>query len=55
LAKLKEYQEQLQELEDEKNKSDREKRRDAVMDNIDNQSEAMEQYYDERLKNEQKL
>lgn len=55
LAKLKEYQEQLQELEDEKNKSDREKRREAVMDNIDNQSEATEQYYDERLKNEQKL
>ena len=55
LAKLKEYQEQLQELEDEQLQTERERRRDATMTNLDNQSETLDQYYVDRLANEQKL
>jgi TP901 family phage tail tape measure protein len=55
LAKLKEYQQQLADLEDEKLAADRDRRREAVTNNLDNQSEALDQYYEDRLSNEQAL
>lgn len=55
LTKLKEYQEQLQELEDEQLQTERDRRRDATMEGLDNQSEAIDQYYEDRLENEQAL
>lgn len=55
LSKLKEYQKQLQELEDEQRQTERDRRRDAVSETLDNQSEAIDQYYEDRLENEQAL
>ena len=55
LTKLKEYQEQLQQLEDEQLQTERDRRRDATMESFDNQSEAIDQYYEDRLENEQAL
>lgn len=55
LTKLKEYQEQLQQLEDEQLQTERDRRIDATMENLDNQSEAIDQYYKARLENEQAL
>ena len=55
LTKLKEYQEQLQDLEDEQRQTERDRRREATMEGLDNQSEAVDQYYEDRLENEQVL
>lgn len=55
LQKLKEYQQELADLEDEQRSTERERRRDSVMDAMDNQSEAVDQYYEDRLANEQAL
>lgn len=55
LSKLKEYQEQLQELEEEQLQTERDRRRDSLTESLDNQSEAIDQYYEERLSNEQAL
>lgn len=55
LKKLKEYQQELADLEDEQRSTERERRRETVMDAMDNQSEALDQYYEDRLTNEQAL
>jgi hypothetical protein len=55
LQKLKEYQQELADLEDEQRATERERRRENVMDSMDNQSEALDQYYEDRLANEQAL
>lgn len=55
LQKLKEYQEELNDLQKEQLSTERERRKDATLNNIDNQSEALNQYYEERLENEQNL
>lgn len=55
LTKLKEYQEQLKDLEDTQLQTERDRRRDAVSETLDNQSEAIDQYYEDRLENEQAL
>ena len=55
LSKLKDYQQQLADLEDEQRQTERDRRRDAVSETLDNQSEAIDQYYEERLANEQAL
>jgi hypothetical protein len=55
LALRKEYEEELRDLEKDQLQNERDRRRDATMTALDNSSESLTQYYDERLKNEQKL
>lgn len=55
LSKLKDYQQQLNDLEDEQRQTERDRRRDAIDETFDNQSEAIDQYYEDRLENEQAL
>lgn len=51
----KQYQEELAELEKEQLQTERDRRREATQETLDNIEEQMEQYYDERLANEQAL
>ena len=55
LEKLKEYQESLRELEEDHLQTERDRRRDATMESFDNQSESIDQYYEDRMDNEQQL
>jgi hypothetical protein len=55
LQKLKEYQQELADLESDQRQTERDRRREAVTDSLDNQSEALDQYYEDRLSNEQAL
>lgn len=55
LSKLKEYQEELADLESDQRQTERDRRRDAVSEMLDNQSEMLDQYYEDRLENEKVL
>ena len=55
LEKLKEYQTELASLEDEYLQEMRETQRDNLLTSIDNQTESIDQYYEERLANEKAL
>lgn len=55
LSKLKEYQQQLNDLEKEQRQTERDRRKDALDTYLDNQEEKMNQYYEDRLNNEQEL
>lgn len=49
------YQEELKELEKEQLQTERDRRRDSTETTFDNMEEQMEQYYEDRLNNEQQL
>lgn len=49
------YQEELNELEKEQSQAERDRRREATETTFDNMEEQMEQYYEDRLNNEQQL
>jgi hypothetical protein len=51
----KQYQEELDELEKEQLSTERDRRREATLEMFDNTSEQIDQYYDDRLDNEQAL
>lgn len=55
LSKLKEYQQQLDDLEKEQRQTERDRRKDALDTYLDNQEEKMNQYYEDRINNEQEL
>lgn len=55
LAKRKELEQQLEELEDEQLSTERERRREAVMANLDNESEMVDDYYEKMLEDNRKL
>lgn len=55
LSRLKEYQEELIDLEKEQMSVERDRRRDNVMTNLDNENERINQYYETRLENEKRL
>ena len=55
LNKRKEYEQQLADLEAEQRQAERDRRREAVSETIDNQKESIDQYYEERLANEKLL
>ena len=55
LTKLKEYQEELSELEKDYFDNQKETQRENMMAALDNQSESMDQYYEKRLSNEKEL
>lgn len=55
LSKLKEYQQELNDLEKEQRQTERDRRKDALDTYLDNQEEKMNQYYEDRLNNEEEL
>ena len=55
LSKLKEYQEELMDLEKDFLDTQTEKQREDLLTTLDNQSESLDQYYEERLNNEKAL
>ena len=55
LSKLKEYQQELNNLEKEQRQTERDRRKDALDTYLDNQEEKMNQYYEDRLNNEEEL
>ena len=55
LSKLKEYQQELNNLEKEQRQTERNRRKDALDTYLDNQEEKMNQYYEDRLNNEEEL
>lgn len=55
LQKMKEYQEELADLEQSRLQEERELRKEATLANLDNEETTMEQYYEDRMANEQKL
>lgn len=55
LAKRKELQQQLEELEEEQLSAERERRRENVMATLDNESEIVDEYYDNLLEDNRRL
>ena len=55
LAKRKELQKQLEELEEEQLSAERERRRENVMATLDNESEIVDEYYDNLLEDNRRL
>lgn len=55
LAKSKELQKQLEELEEEQLSAERERRRENVMATLDNESEIVDEYYDNLLEDNRRL